>query len=461
MVESRPTLRQTFTNRFNRVQDRYERVLTRLNHFLLGESEARISLRFRLPFLWLAGLLVIALLLPDRIWTTLLIGVAGLIGVAFIWSRTLARGLSAERRLQYGWVSVGDRLEEEFTVINRSGLPALWVEIQDRSNVPGYQIGSARSVAANDRVRWRQASVCNRRGQYRLGPWEIQSGDPFGIFRVSRRYEATEEIIIHPPIHSALPIPLPPGRADGRTRSRERSAQATVNVATVRDYHILDPFHWIHWPTTARKGELYVRQFERDAAGDIWLVLDCQAAVQLGEGASGTEEQGVLLAASLAARALNETRGVGLAAYGRDPQIVTPGLGEGQQWRVLRGLALLRADGEVDLERALREFGNSARRGSAAIIITSTADAGWLPQLAQLARQGIECHVLLLDRASFGGQGNSESLRRAINLLGVRCATIRRGEVGRPLLEVEHHGFWEFKVTGTGKAVAVRRPRDM
>ena len=120
--------------------------------------------------------------------------------------------------------------------------------------------------------------------------------------------------------------------------------------------------------------------------------------------------------------------------------------------------ALLRADGDTDLARVLREFGVSARRGSAAVIITPAVETDWLPQLAQLARQGVECQVILLDRASFGGEGNSETLRQTINLLGVRCATLRQGDLGRPIVEEEHQGFWEFKITGTGKAVAVRRP---
>ena len=51
-------------------------------------------------------------------------------------------------------------------------------------------------------------------------------------------------------------------------------------------------------------------------------------------------------------------------------------------------------------------------------------------------------------------------LRRAINRLGMRCAIVRRGELGRPIAEAAHHGYWEFRVTGTGKAVAVRRPED-
>ncbi len=430
----------------------------RINRRLLGTSEARISLRMRLPFVALAFLAAAALLLPHRVWTTLLISLIGLILVAFLWSRDLARGLSAGRRLKYGWVSVGDRLEEEFTLVNRGGLPALWVEIHDESTVPGYRVSVARSVNAGDRARWRHSAVCQRRGLYSLGPWELRAGDPFGLFTVRRRYPAGQDLIIHPPIHSAATIPLPPGQSDGRARALERSFAARINAAGVRDYHADDPYHWIHWPTSARKDALYVRHFDRDTAGDLWLIVDCAAAVQLGEGMAGTEEHAVLLAASLAARALGETRAVGLAAYGREPQIVPPGLGQGQQWRVLRGLALLRADGQIDLARALREFGDNARRGAAALIITPEADAGWLPQLPRLARRGVESHVLLLDRPSFGGRGSSEALRRSIHLLGFRCGVIHQGEIGRPIVEEERRGFWEFKVTGTGKAVAVRRP---
>ena len=425
-----------------------------------ADLPAKIELRLRLPLVWLALLFIAAILLPDRTWNTLLVGIGGLFGVAYIWVRLLARGLRAERRLRFRWVAVGDRLSEEFTLVNRSALPALWVEVVDESNVPGYRAGVVRSVGLNNVDRWRQAAVCQRRGQYRLGPWAIQSSDPFGIFNMTRRYPGGEEIVIHPPIHGNLPIPLPAGQSSGRVRARQRAWQATINAATVRDHHPGDPLRWVHWPTSARHADLYVRQFDLDAAGDIWILLDMEAAVQLGTGNDGTEEHAVLLAASLTARALSQNRAVGMAAYGQTPQIVPAGRGQGQQWKILRALALINADGEADLSLALQDLSRMVRRGAAALIITANSHAAWIPDLLTLSQRGIQSHVIILDRPSFNGEGNSPGLQQAIRQIGGHAYIVHQGEVGQPLEEQERRGFWEFKVTASGKVITVRSPLD-
>ena len=426
------------------------------------DPNSRIELRLRLPVVWLVLLLAGALFLPDRVWTTLLIGFGGLFLVAFVWARLLAGGLFASRRLRFGWVAVGDRLQEEFTVANNSDVPALWIEVVDESNVPGYQPAVVRSLSAREHDQWRQSAVCLRRGLFHLGPWEIRSGDPFGIFTVRRRFPATQEIIIHPPVHGDLALPLPQGRSSGRARARRQAWQATVNAASVRDYQPSDPLGWIHWRSTAHRGELMTRQFDLDAAGDIWLLLDLEAAVQLNPGsASGTEEQMILLAAALTARALDATRGVGLVAHGGRSWIVPPATGQGQEWKLLRALALVDAAGSLPLAGALRDLSRIAQRGAAALVITPRASTEWLPQLATLARSGVESTVLLLDRPSYGGEGASAPLLDAVRGLGFEARVIHQGEIGRPLLETERHGFWEFKVSGLGKAVAVRRPEAL
>jgi uncharacterized protein (DUF58 family) len=421
-------------------------------------AAVQIQLRLRLPLLWLAILLLAAIVLPDRVWNTLLVGIGGLFIVAYVWAREMARGLHATRRLRYGWVSVGDRLEETFSLVNRSELPALWVEVVDESNVPGYRAAVVRSVGAHQHDRWRQTAVCTRRGLFHLGPWSLRSSDPFGIFSVTRHYPTTREVIIHPPIHSQLTIPLPVGQSSGRARAQQRAWQATINAAAVRGYQPHDPLHWIHWRTSARQGALFVREFDLDATGDVWLVLDMQTAVQLGQETHSTEEHAVLLAAALAARAAQQNRAVGLAAYGRTPQITPPARGAGQRWKILRALALVNADGAADLGRALEDLHSIARRGAAAVIITPNGTADWLPQLVTLARRGVQANLILLDRPSFGGAGNSAALRDAVWRLGFAAHVVRREDLGQPLEAQARRGFWEFKVTGLGKVVTVRDP---
>jgi uncharacterized protein (DUF58 family) len=424
----------------------------------MSNGKPKIVIRQKLLLLMLLVLLLVALVIPSRVWTTLLVGLGGLILIAYMWAWQLARGLRGSRRLRFGWVSVGDRLSEQFELVNRGYLPALWVELIDDSDVPGYRANVVRSVGAESVERWRTSAVCTRRGQFRLGPWVLRSADPFSIFEVKIFYPETEQIIIHPPIYSRAPILLPAGRSSGRARTRTPAWQATINAAGVRDYRPADPQNWIHWPTTARRDELFVRQFDLDAAGDIWLVLDLHHAVQLGQGADGTEEFAVLLAASLSAQALNHNRAIGLATYGRQPQLVAPGRGEGQQWKLLRALAVATADGQNDLARALQDVRQVAGRGSAVIIITASDRVDWLPDLLHLAQRSIQPHAILLDRASFGAEGNSARVRDVVRDQGIEATLVRQGELGEPLQQLERRGYWEFKVTGTGKVVTTRTP---
>lgn len=420
--------------------------------------QIKLAIKQKLPLLWLALLGLVAVLIPGRVWTTILVGFGGLFLVAYWWAWQLGKGVRASRHLRFGWVAVGDRLSEQFEAQNKSGLPAFWVELVDESNVPGYRPGIVCSLSEHGTTRWRQDAICQRRGQFHLGPWQLRTGDPFGLFEVTIHYPISEELIIHPPIHHHLPILLPAGQRTGRSHAHHRDWQATINAATVRDYRPADPLRWIHWPTSAHRDQLFVRQFDLDATGDLWLLLDFQAAVQLGQAPHSTEEQAVLLAASLAAQALQQNRGVGVAIYGQQPQLIVPGRGQGQLWKILRALALVQADGRPAVGRALQDLADNSQPGAAALVLTANNGADWLPDLLLLSRKGVQPGVALFDRPSFGGQGQTQPLREMIQRLGFPAYVVRQGEIGQPVQGEARRGFWEFKTLATGKVVVVSRP---
>ena len=107
------------------------------------------------------------------------------------------------------------------------------------------------------------------------------------------------------------------------------------------------------------------------------------------------------------------------------------------------------------LSEALFDVGQIAQRGTAVILITPNGEAEWLPELVRLAQRGVESNVVLLDRPSFGGEGSSAGLQTAVRRLGFPCQVIRQGDIGTPLEAPQRRGFWDFRVSGTGKVVMV------
>ena len=122
---------------------------------------------------------------PSKVWTILLVGLGGLWLLSNFMARSLATKLSLTREMRYGWAQVGDLLEERFTLINQSWIPVTWVELEDRSTLPGYNASLATGVEGSGTNQWHKSGVCSRRGLYYVGDTLLHTGDPFGVYRVS------------------------------------------------------------------------------------------------------------------------------------------------------------------------------------------------------------------------------------------------------------------------------------
>lgn len=420
-----------------------------------------LKLNSRLPLVLLTVFLFQHLVSPSRAWIYLICGLGGLLIVSYLWAREMAERVRAFRELRYTWIQVGDLLEEQFSLVNYSFLPVLWAEINDGSDVPGYSAGRVEVIPANSERTWTTRGHCRQRGLFTLGPWQVRMGDPFGLFRAVLQYPEFETLLVYPPVANLPPIQLPEGTTTGSIRSHVRSLQVTTNAAGIRDYAPGDSFRRIHWPSTARRQKIMSKKFDREPSGDLWILLDMDEEVQAGEGEESTEEYGVILAASLADRVLRENRAVGLVAHGGERVFIPLGKGRGQLWRILRGLAHATTASNGTLAEMLEEERKNLRRGTTALVITPSTDPAWPAELLALSRRGIATMAILLDAASFDGGHQSEGRTLAMRALladqGIPVHIVAQGYPFQIRLQ-QPAGRWEFKVLGTGRAIAVRRP---
>ena len=375
-----------------------------------------------------------------------------LVLVSYLWVRALAGRVTLAREMRSDWVQVGDQLRERFTLTNESRVGVLWVEIQDRSNVPGYEAGRVETVGGRQYRKWGAKAVCRRRGLYTLGPVTIRLGDPFGLFHASWDQPATRSFLVYPPLFDLPGLDLPRGAVQGASRTNLRTQQVTTNVATVRAYQAGDSLNRIHWPSTARTGALMVKEFDLEPSGNLWIVLDLDRHWQAGEGDESTLEYGINIAGSLAHKVLAENRAVGLVAYGATPVVLQPDKGLRQLRRMLEHLAVAQV-GDYALPTLLADLGASFGRGMTVAVVTASADPAWTVGLVDLARRSLTPAAVILDSRSFGSANDNTVLMGELARFNIRSFPIRQGQRFSPLGSQRQRQEPGYRVLASGRVI--------
>ena len=401
--------------------------------------------------------LIMQIVDPSRVWVILLIGIGGTWLVCWWWVRGLARSLTFEREMRYGWAQVGDKLEERFTLTNPFMLPVTCITIKDRSTLPDHHASIATGVDGNSLSQWKILSQCTKRGVYTLGGTTLETGDPFGIYTLTFEDANSSTLAVMPPV---LPLPkfhiLSSGWA-GTGRPSRLSLEETINASHTREMVPNDPMRLIHWKSTARHNKFYVRQFDGTPAGDWWILLDLHKGSQLGEGWDSTEEHGVILASSLAMQGLNEEHPVGMTVNGNESSWIVPRRNEHQARALLKALAVA-TPSELELKEYVERIGQTIGSRSCLLIITANADPEWTESLLPLMWRGVMPTVFVFDRLSFGGISDTKAVEEALQSFGVPCHVIPKEMLDKPQARPGTEGEWEWRITATGRAVAVNKP---
>ena len=381
--------------------------------------------------------------------------------ISYLWARLSLLGLRVTRQLRSHRSQVGKYAEEMLAVENTAPLPKLWLEVRDHSELPFHRVSRVVSwLPARQQRSWVVKTPCYRRGHFGLGPITLYSGDPFGLFQLKRELELTGSIVVYPVTADLPAFSPPPGEMSGGSLLRRRTHYVTTNVAGVRDYAPGDSFNRIHWPSSARTGQLIVKEFELDPLADVWLFLDMELRVHVGRPDSlapdvtlpsvlhvllespgqvtldpATEEYSVAIAASLARHFLDRGWSVGLITYARDQRraIAQADRGARQLDRLLSTLAMVHPLGGVPLAQVLEAETVFLTRNSVAMVVTpSVTRADWAPALRRLMMRGVRTGAVVIDPASFvagsAAPEDAEAVAASLAANRVPCYMVRAGD---------------------------------
>lgn len=372
---------------------------------------------------------------------------------SYLWAWIAIRRVEVERYARTRRSQVGKLAEERFLVRNQALLPKLWLEVRDESTLPQHHVSRVISPLGSRKMHsWTVKTRCVQRGRFRLGPLTLTSGDPFGLFKQTRRVgEPGESTFIVYPATVDVPVFAPlVGFLPGGDTMQRRTPYVTTNVAGVRDYAPGDSFSRIHWPSTARTGRLISKEFELDPTADVWLFLDLERVVQSelvwarlaaqrekplpwepGPDLTllpSTVEYGVTIIASLAKHFIARDRAVGFIAYSHHRELIPADRGERQLTKILETLAVIRAEGRIPMAEIIAAEGTHLKRNTTAIIVTPTDDPYWITAARDVTQRGIRVIAVLIDPRTFGHPRSNKDLATELAVSGIATYLVREGE---------------------------------
>ena len=323
------------------------------------------------------------------------------IGGSYVLTRFGLADLEAGYRVDHRQGHVGDDLRTTYSISNASGLPKPWLEVYSPTDLPVPVPGRALGLRSWAQRSWIAIVPLSRRGSFRIEPMVVRTGDPFGFFEAAATVGRPTVVTVFPRV---LPLPrwrLPNAYLEGTHSAPERTLQTTPLATTVRPYAPGDSFNRIHWRSTARLGEIQVKEFDLEQTADVWLFVDLEARVQAGDGDMSTVEEILRVAASIAHDAILENRAVGMTTSGHRLVSIPADRGTRQRQKIMQLLAAVEGDGWTPLAEVLLTGLPRLRRGMTAVVVTASRERQWVRTLTSLRARGVTAAVVALDAVSY------------------------------------------------------------
>jgi uncharacterized protein (DUF58 family) len=315
----------------------------------------------------------------------LLVAYLLLLLVALNWliARRALRGAVARRAVRQP-IFAQTRITWEAEVAVEGRRPLTGWELRDQG--PGHDVRwFLMSTEPGAPVRLRREITLTRRGPYDCPPLRAVTSYPFGLVRREVEFGSPERFMILPRLGRVHTGRLrrwlmQSGRPDERARRSRRRLAIEAEFHGLRQFRPGDSPRWIHWRTSARTGELVVREFDHGTHHDLVLIVEPFA--------ESRESPAVDAAMSLAATiswAWSKESGdrVVLGIAGPKPVVRTTGDDPTAVVDLLEALAAAEGDIDIDAAGLCRRLQERSLPPGPAVLVSSRSDGRTADELGR------------------------------------------------------------------------------
>jgi uncharacterized protein (DUF58 family) len=325
---------------------------------------------------------------------------AAAVGVGLAFVHMASSRASIDRRLFPPTAHEGDTVTVEVRLTTSRRLRNVGIE----DVVHG--LGMARFAAAvtvPEGLIARYEVSCRERGAYHVGPAAVTVNDPLALTERRTSAGSVDRLLVYPRVEHLHGFPAVRGRDPAMQSSHPTLVPSGGDdFFTLREYQVGDDLRKVHWPSSAKRDDLVVKQLEFPWHARALVILDVRTD-RYPDAASF--EHAVRGAASVITH---------LYRGGFSPDLWTseraPGPHSGSRYReAMEVLATVQPIPGLDLRATLARLRRQGVGGGALLLVTGEPDDAVLAVLRMLSRSFTRTVMMTVDGAQRDGRALLES----------------------------------------------------
>jgi uncharacterized protein (DUF58 family) len=231
----------------------------------------------KIIFILIPVSLIWALLWGGRLPYFVFASIVTTVALSFLWIKHTVKRINVFQKSIKHLAYVGDNIKIKTVIYNDSIFPLPCIEIENdmiskitgkavQKNIVSIMPLSSKGIDYN--------IECKYRGVYDLGPINVKVSDVFGFFTFKRQVKCDGKLIIYPKIAIIQRFNIKPRQMFGTTTTNEKSNEDYTSISDIKRYNTGDSFKNIHWKVSAKKGELYVKNFDMSGGSESYIFLN-------------------------------------------------------------------------------------------------------------------------------------------------------------------------------------------
>lgn len=341
------------------------------------------------------------------------------IGISLYWSRHSLDKIHYRRRFHFRRGFPLEETDIQVEVENRKFLPLSWLRVSDfwpegvppteekvlrSSHMPGFgRLLNIYSLRWFEKIKRNYTVRFTNRGVYRIGPTEMSSGDLFGLYEQRRTDEQPDYLTVFPELLPIRDFEIETENPMGDHRSRKQIFEDPNRPMGVRSYHPEDEFRRIHWPATARTGELQVKVFQPVNSKVMVVCMNIATSTQPWLGINQPLSEHIIkMTGTLCYQNVQKGYSVGLIsnsclAHSDQPFIIQPSQSPQQLAHLLESLARVTLYVTTPFETFLARTLPRLPFGASLVIVTALVTQSLCETLLRIKRYRSNTTLISLD----------------------------------------------------------------